>query len=111
MAGTHSHIRGKPWDSLWRGIINNNRGKVLARNAPEIGADTAISRVPNGYHGACAVIEDSGTDHVIAVLPTESVANSVANYAITPDGGYGSVIVEPSTAPITHRTFDEWAFD
>lgn len=84
--------------------------RLIASNAPEIGMDTAISYVSNGYLGHCAVVAAANNCSVIAVLPNEIEANSVARYAITPDGGYGSVYVEPTEKKITHSGFSDWAF-
>lgn len=84
--------------------------KVIAANAPAVGADAAISSVPEDYQGACAVVEASSGIRVIAVLPNKAEAFSVARYAITPDGGYGSVYVDASNEAVTHSSFEEWAF-
>jgi hypothetical protein len=47
------------------------------------------------------VIEASGSERVVAVLPSVEEAYRVARYAITPDGGYGSVFVVETDLPIT----------
>lgn len=81
---------------------------VIAENAPEIGADTATSLVPANYQGPCAVVEASGRGLAVAVLPSSVEAYRVARYAITPDGGYGSVMVEMTERCITDQNFEDW---
>lgn len=81
---------------------------IIAENPPEIGGDTASSMVRSTYHGACAVIEASGTERVIAVLSSGVEAYRLARYAITPAGGYGSVVVEETDQAVTHPNLESW---
>ncbi|KXS55610.1 MAG: hypothetical protein AWU57_59 [Marinobacter sp. T13-3] len=81
---------------------------VIATNPLSIGGDTAAEAVPDGYTGACAVVPVSGSDNVIAVLPSLNEARRVARYAKTPDGGYGSVVIEATSQPVTHETLEDW---
>lgn len=81
---------------------------IIAENPTEIGGDTATSMVRSTYQGACAVIEASGSGRVIAVLPSGAEANRVARYAITPAGGYGSVLVEETDQAVTHPNLESW---
>lgn len=81
---------------------------VIAENPAEIGADTVISTICHSYQGPCAVIEASGSGRVIAVLPSGAEAYRVARYAITPDGGYGSIVVEETDLPVTHPDLESW---
>jgi len=90
--------------------MENEAFSILAENAPEIGADRAISFVPEGDPSPCAVIEDTGSRTIIAVLPCEQEAARVARHAIRPDGGYGSVTVEKTTERVTAFTFEEWLY-
>ncbi len=79
---------------------------LLAKNPEQIGGDTATSYVREGYVGTCEIKTEN--DCSVAILPTLKEAVSVACYAITPDGGYGSVEVHPSTLAITHSDFMDW---
>ena len=85
-------------------------GRVIAECAPEIGAHTATSCVSATYVGPCAVLEAGQIDKVVAVLPSPEEAFALARYAISPSGGYGSVIIEETDRQVTHTTYTEWAF-
>ena len=80
--------------------------KLLAQNNDQIGGDTAISYVKEGYAGNCEIKTANGLS--VAILPTSSEAVSVARYAIKPEGGYGSVEIHSSTLAITHSNFNDW---
>jgi len=81
--------------------------KLLSETPSEIGSDRATSLVLPGYEGRCAVIA-SGDGRIVAVLPSVEEACRVARYAIRPDGGYGSVWVEPTTEPVTSSSLESW---
>jgi len=81
---------------------------VIGANPLPIGGDVATEAVPDGYTGACAVVPASDSDNVIAVLPSLNEARRVARYAKTPDGGYGSVVIEATRQPVTHETLEDW---
>lgn len=85
--------------------------QMLRQEPDEIGAHSAVTDVPEEYSGSCALFSSSGRDQVIAVFPCSEDAFRAARYAITPDGGYGSVYVSaaPGAKP-THESFDDWAF-
>lgn len=73
----------------------------------EIGCgDCAISELPNGYTGPCNVKTNNGS--LVAVLPNPDEAFRVASYAITQEGGYGSVVVDIATGEVTHQSFECW---
>lgn len=80
--------------------------KKVAQNPDEIGADCALTDVPAGYSGPCAVVTDANES--VAVLPSEGEAQRVAAYAVSPNGGYGSVRIVPSNSAVTHTDFNEW---
>lgn len=82
-------------------------GIVIAQVADQIGGDTAKSYLPSGYSGRCAIVTESGSD-VIAVLSNGIEALRVAAYAITPDGGYGSVGIHPTQKDETHSSLLDW---
>ena len=77
-------------------------------NKSQIGGDDAVSYLEDAYDGITEVITMSGK--LVAVLPSPGEAKKVASYAITPDGGYGSVVIHSSSKDITHQSFDDWAF-
>lgn len=77
----------------------------------EIGGHTVHSEVPNGYEGPCAVRAADGTEKLICAFPSAPEAMRAAIYASTPDGGYGSTMIQPCTAQmVTHSEFSDWAF-
>ena len=84
------------------------QNKIIAQLALEVGEHTAESNMPRDYVGACAVVSASDGKRVIAVLPSQTEASRVAAYAITPDGGFGSVFVRVSDAVCTHESFVDW---
>lgn len=81
---------------------------IIGEAPSELGGHTAISQVPGTYKGVCSVIEASGSGRIVAVLSSFAEACRVARYAISAEGGYGSVIVDKSNLPVTHSTFDAW---
>lgn len=83
---------------------------VISSSPMDVGGHCAVSTVKEGHEGPCSVHDTN--DKLIAALPNYAEAEKVARYAITPDGGYGSAYISESKAsePITHNTFDEWAF-
>ena len=82
-------------------------GIVIAQTAVEIGGDMATSYLPVGYSGRCAIVTESDAK-VIAVLSSGIEAFRIAAYAITPDGGYGSVRIYPTQEEQTHASLCEW---
>lgn len=71
----------------------------------------AVSAVPEGYEGACAVTLESGfnlREH--AVLPSVQIAESVARYAVSyPDGGFARAQIDAAPgATVTHATLVDW---
>lgn len=82
-------------------------GIVIAQVADQIGGDVATSYLPAGYTGHCAIVAESNSD-VIAVLSSGIEAFRVAAYAITPDGGYGSVSIHPTQLDETHESLLDW---
>ena len=78
-------------------------GIVIAQVADQIGGETATSYLPAGYTGRCAIVAESNSD-VIAVLSSGMEAFRLAAYAITPDGGYGSVSIQPTDLDETHES-------
>ena len=84
---------------------------IIAEGPMQLGGEIAHSLVPDDYRGACKVVQDNLSDEVIVVLPSRQEAYRAARYAITPDGGYGSVRVTPAPdGRITCETFEAWAF-
>ncbi len=82
-------------------------GAVIAQVADEIGGTAATSYLPPNYSGRCAVLSQSSFE-TIAILPNGLEAFRVAAYAITPDGGFGSVEIQPSLECETHKSFMDW---
>jgi len=80
---------------------------VIAEGPMQLGGHEATSNVPDRYQGACKLIDNS-EDKVMTVLPNKDEAFSAASYAITPDGGYCSVVVEAAReSEITHPGWQE----
>lgn len=86
---------------------SQRNGIVIAQIADQIGGDLATSFLPEGYSGHCAIVTESTSD-VIAVLSSGIEAFRVAAYAITPDGGYGSVGIHPTQEDETHTSLLDW---
>lgn len=80
-------------------------GVVIAQISEQLGGMQALSYVPPGYVGNCAVMSGSET---LAVLSSGMEAVRIAAYAITPDGGYSDVSVHPSSLEPTHSSFCNW---
>lgn len=77
----------------------------------EIGGHTVHSEVPNGYEGPCAVRAANGTEKLICAFPSTLEAMRAAIYASTPNGGYGSITIQPCIPQmVTHIEFADWAF-
>jgi len=80
---------------------------IIAENSNLIGGDNAVFDVDESYSGHCEVL--TFNDDTVAVLPNYKEARAVATYAISPDGGYESVIVvEAPNKKVSHQSFDEW---
>lgn len=88
-------------------ICSQSEGTVIAQIASEIGGDAAISYLPHGYSGRCAIVTESAAN-IIGVLPDPLQAFRVAAYAIAPAGGYGSVGILPTLDRETHQSLREW---
>ena len=82
--------------------------RLIASGPLEIGGETVYSSVPLAYCGLCAVVDGGVREKVVAVLPSYTEARRVALYAITPDGGFGSVEIKPTASEPTHCTFYDW---
>lgn len=80
---------------------------IIIEEPQQIGGHTVSSYLPEAYDGACRIV--SSNSESIAVLPNTLEAYKVAGFAITPNGGYGSVDIEPALIDdVTVKTFDEW---
>lgn len=83
---------------------------LIAKNPDIIGGDTAISLLPDDYEGACLLESTSG--HTIAVLANRHDAERASCYTISPNGGYGSILIKPAPdISITHPTYELWLND
>jgi hypothetical protein len=80
---------------------------VIARGPVEIGGEVVTSSVPDGHKGPYEIVSESG-GHSVAVLQDWSQARRVACYAITQDGGFGSVEIRTTDELSTHDTFEDW---
>ena len=70
----------------------------------------AYTTVPETYSGICTV--DLGVGKRVVVVPHVGIANSIARYAIGPDGGYNEVTVSATpNAMITHESTVDWVMD
>jgi hypothetical protein len=82
---------------------------AIIHEAPaEIGAHTVETSLPSDYLGSCAIIQTSDRRTVIAIVPNFIEACRIAKYAITPDGGYGSVSIESTGNDCTHDSYLSW---
>ncbi|WP_286241118.1 hypothetical protein [Neptuniibacter halophilus] len=83
--------------------------KVIAREPEQVGGHTAVSKVSDGYDDTCVILSVNG-DYITST-PDYRVARQIAGYAITPNGGYGSVVIEerPGIRPDA-LTFERWLF-
>jgi len=64
--------------------------------------------VPDAGHFEVACLH---RERGIAVVPEWSEAVAIARYAVSHDGGYGSVIVRSTDRDITHADFEAWFLD
>lgn len=85
----------------------NVKGHVVAMATIVFGGETIESFLPDNYEGAVKVASASDCgEAVIAVLPNFAEAWRVAAYAMSPDGGYGSVELHAvSMDQVTHADF------
>jgi hypothetical protein len=82
--------------------------RMLCSQPEALGGESAFTEIFGEYQGNCAV-KEMFTDKVIAVLPSIYEAESVACYASTSDGGFGSTLVTfAPSLPLTHETFMDW---
>jgi hypothetical protein len=80
---------------------------IIAKTDDKIGGEYVDCQVNENYVGRCEV--KTFNDVLVGIFPNLEVGISIARYAITPDGGYGSVeIIECSEKIITHESFDDW---
>ncbi len=80
---------------------------LIAESQWQVGAETAVSTLSKGYVGPCRII--TVNDELVAVMPNKKEAFKVAQYAMSPGGGFGSVIVEEgSEQEITHLSIEGW---
>ncbi len=83
--------------------------KIIHQQPLEVGGHTVTTELPNDYIGPCAVFESNFNNVFICAFNSLHEAASAAIYATTPDGGYGSTLIEPCSADmITHADFEEW---
>ena len=80
--------------------------RIVARTDDEINSCCAIVHYDDSYAGRVCVIR---LDEVVAVLPNPIEALKVAAFAITPNGGFGSVALLAAKNEFpTHNSFVEW---
>lgn len=84
------------------------QGNIVHEGPMELGGETVTSFVKPDHAGNCAVKRDASDHKAICVLSTYEAALSVARYAGTPDGGYGSVVVVATDEPATHIDLLDW---
>lgn len=84
------------------------QGTIVHEGDMAVGGETVTSFVDSGYVGHCAVKKDISDQANIAVLSCYGKALSLARYATTPDGGYGSVVVVATDEPVTHFDTLNW---
>ena len=70
----------------------------------------AVSALPAGYSGACAVEMEGCTTRTYS-FPCVAEAVSAANFAVGELGGYQHARVRPCLASeVTHQSWTDWAF-
>lgn len=80
--------------------------RIVARTDDEINSCCAIVHYDDSYAGRVCVIR---LDEVVAVLPNPIEALKVAAFAITPNGGFGSVALLAAENEFpTHDSFVQW---
>lgn len=85
--------------------------KIIHQEPIQIGGHTVTANVPDDYKGPSAIFCETNNMKILCAFPTYTEAMIAARYASTPDGGYGSVVIEPCCADqITHAEFIDWAF-
>jgi hypothetical protein len=84
---------------------------IIHQEPLEIGGETVISELPDGYEGPCAVVLDNYHNDLICAFQHVNDAIASAIYVTKPDGGYCSILVVPCCEDqITHKDFEDWAF-
>jgi hypothetical protein len=82
---------------------------IIHQSPLEIGGHVVETSLSLNHDGRCAIVSGSG-NQVIAIVPSFSEACRIAKYAVTPDGGYGSVRIESSVHECTDDSFQGWIF-
>lgn len=95
-------------NALSKAMNQMSKHTLLSEGPAAFGSPVAESSLYDGYDGPCVVEDINGKE--IAVLATRRDAERVASYAITPNGGYGSVEVKAASKDhvVTHQTFTCW---
>lgn len=87
--------------------MTDSKETLLAQAPDAIGGNIAIGCHPSDHNGSFEVVAESN-DQSIAVCPGFDEAARVARYAITPDGGYGSVSVVATDRGVTCNSLEEF---
>lgn len=81
--------------------------RIIHEGAMELGGERVVSYLPEDYSGPCS-ITCSGNGKLIGVAVDPEVALRIGRYATTPDGGFGSVHLEPSSETPGYHSFTDF---
>lgn len=82
-------------------------GRILHEGPMELGGERVVSYLPDDYSGPCA-ITCAGNGELIGVAADPEVALRIGRYATTPDGGFGSVDLEPSSKTPDYQSLSDF---
>jgi hypothetical protein len=83
-------------------------GNIIHQEPDQIGGHIVVSNCPEGFDGK--VIVRDGSHKTISITPSLAVATSIAIFASSPNGGYGSIYISEAKTEdvVTHSTFYDW---
>lgn len=82
-------------------------GRIIHEGPMELGGERVESYLPDDYSGPCA-ITCAGNGELIGVAADPEVALRIGRYATTPDGGFGSVHLEPSSEKPDYQSLTDF---
>lgn len=86
--------------------VQVEESRIVAYSPDTFGGEYAAAFFDEDYEGKVCVIS---LYSIVAIVPNVKEALMIAAYAITPNGGFGSVDLLPAPdSALTHATFDEW---
>jgi len=92
--------------SLFNVYKKTQEERVISKTHDCIGGEVAITNLPVSFKGKVEVVSLNGES--IAVTKNMALGSKISSYAITPDGGYGSVRIIKTKKKINVNNFEEW---